>query len=226
MYELLTLITMAIAKDYKIISIFTMVTLLAILKIFGLIIYPHETLMIINIVLLILLITTLTYRLRSIKNGLKEIYYSLPYRRESMYISEVLISVISTSVFNTILVFTHDSGIDLNIYIYTVLLPSIFLGVTIVNISDDKKKNTIQWLLAIFLIPFTLELSLYILAWDVYSNVYWIFNLLPHEIYLSLNQVKTFISFLNIGYNIFIYIIYLFASFYIGLYIRMEKDVL
>jgi len=226
MYELLTLITMAIAKDYKIISIFTMVTLLAILKIFGLIIYPHETLMIINIVLLILLITTLTYRLRSIKNGLKEIYYSLPYRRESMYISEVLISVISISVFNTILVFTHDSGIDLNIYIYTVLLPSIFLGVTIVNISDDKKKNTIQWLLAIFLIPFTLELSLYILAWDVYSNVYWIFNLLPHEIYLSLNQVKTFISFLNIGYNIFIYIIYLFASFYIGLYIRMEKDVL
>lgn len=226
MHELLTLITIAIVKDYKIISIFTLVTALAILNSLGLIGYSHETLTIINILLLILFITTLTYRLRSIKNGLKEIYFSLPYRRESMYISEVIIAVISTLAFTTLSTLSHTSDIDVNMYFYTLLLPSIFLGVTIVNISDDGRRNTIQWLLAIFLIPFTLELSLYILAWDIYSNIYWIFNLLPHEIYLSLNQVRILIGFLNIDYNIFIYIIYLLASFYIGLYIRMGRDIL
>jgi len=228
--ELLTLILTTIIKDYKIALILSTTTLISFGYIFifqgGGVTLSSNLLTLSNMILLLLFIIALTYRLRSIKKGLKELYFTLPYHRETIYIAEVTSAVIYSLVLNVIASIPYLSGLDITTYILYTLLPSIFMGVTIVNMSDDRWRNTIQWLIAIFLLPFLAELSMYLFTKEMYMGLYWIFNLLPHEIYLSLIQIRSSLSFLNIGFNIITYFIYLGASLYIGIYIRERRDIL
>ncbi len=230
MLELLTLIMTTIAKDYKVTLILSMTALLSIghlyLSNMGVIDIPLELLTICNTALLILFIIALTYRLRSIKKGMKELYFTLPYHRETIYFVEVASAIIFSLLINIIASIPYLGNMNIFTYSSSTILPSIFLGVTVVNISDDRWRNTIQWLIAIFLLPFLAEIMMYILSKEFYTGFYWIFNLLPHEIYLSLVQVKSSLSFLNIGFNIVTYFIYLGVSLYIGIYIRERRDIL
>ena len=230
MLELLSMIMTTIIKDYKIVLILSISTILSIGYTFisggSSITFSSNLFTLCNMALLVLFIVALTYRLRSMKKGMKELYFTLPYHRETIYFAEVAAAVLYSLILNVIASLPYLPNLDLTTYILSTLLPSIFLGVTIVNMSDDKWRNTIQWLVAIFLLPFLAELSMYLFTRDVYIGVYWIFNLLPHEIYLSLTQVRSSLSFLNIGFNIITYFIYLGISLYIGIYIRERRDIL
>ena len=230
MHELLAMIMTTIIKDYKIALILSISTILSFGYIFvsngSSITFSSNLFTLCNMVLLIFFIVALTYRLRSMKKGMKELYFTLPYHRETIYFAEVVSAVSYSLILNVIASLPYLPNLDVITYILSTLLPSIFLGVTIVNMSDDKWRNTIQWLVAIFLLPFLAELTMYLLTRDIYTGLYWIFNLLPHEIYLSLTQIRSSLSFLNIGFNIITYFIYLGISLYIGIYIRERRDIL
>ena len=228
MFELLNFLFKAVFRDYKIYM--TFLSTLAIDLYVFLDSYSRmsiETYYIVNIVILLLITVFLTYRYRHFKTGFKEIYFTLPYHRETLYLAESLSAVSIVLTFNVIsslpLVILNPS---LTAVFDNIVLPSIFLGIIIVNMSDDRLRNTFEWITLVFLIPFVVEILTYIIMYNIYLDIYWIFNLLPHEIFLSTLQIKMPLKFMRIGFNHALYIIYLGASLYIGIYIRERKDVI
>lgn len=159
-----------------------------------------------------------------VKEAIKEFYYTLPYDREILFVTESLSSIFIVATFLLGITYNEFFSVGIDLYLLLKLVIGIFLiGFSVTILSDLNWSTVLKLLFTILILPLTIDTMGYIYPTMYMEILNFVMELMPHRILIyaiGLNHIQ--IS----SFNVYASALYDAILIYIGLWYKERLNIL